>query len=239
METFPAGFESAWGSCWTSTTTIGDAASFAELGVDSMMRLELIALVEQHVGSSFPSSTFPGMQRSTSYSVCRRDRAPVTPCSPVVTGFGVVSSIGVGDGGVLAGIRTGRAGSRPVTSFDTSALRNHVGCEIDAAPPPGRGPPRAGLRCRGPRGWPRSPASEALAAADLGPDEVDGLCVGTTMGDLPEIERHLGDLESPDEPRPSRSRLCARRRVRRPHRPRGRGRRADAHRRHLAARRAT
>jgi len=34
--------------------TIGDAASFADLGVDSMMRLELIALVEQHVGRELP-----------------------------------------------------------------------------------------------------------------------------------------------------------------------------------------
>lgn len=34
--------------------TIGDASSFADLGVDSMMRLELIALVEQHVGRELP-----------------------------------------------------------------------------------------------------------------------------------------------------------------------------------------
>jgi len=33
---------------------IGDDASFADLGVDSMMRLELIALVEQHVGRELP-----------------------------------------------------------------------------------------------------------------------------------------------------------------------------------------
>jgi acyl carrier protein len=33
---------------------IGDDTSFADLGVDSMMRLELIALVEQHVGRELP-----------------------------------------------------------------------------------------------------------------------------------------------------------------------------------------
>lgn len=34
--------------------TIGDDADFADLGVDSMMRLELIAIVEQHVGFELP-----------------------------------------------------------------------------------------------------------------------------------------------------------------------------------------
>lgn len=34
--------------------TIGEDASFADLGVDSMMRLELIAMVEQHVGVELP-----------------------------------------------------------------------------------------------------------------------------------------------------------------------------------------
>jgi acyl carrier protein len=35
-------------------TGIGDDTSFGDLGVDSMMRLELIALVEQHVGRELP-----------------------------------------------------------------------------------------------------------------------------------------------------------------------------------------
>lgn len=34
--------------------TVGDETSFADLGVDSMMRLELIALVEQHIGYELP-----------------------------------------------------------------------------------------------------------------------------------------------------------------------------------------
>lgn len=36
------------------SANIGDGSSFADLGVDSMMRLELIALVEQHVGRELP-----------------------------------------------------------------------------------------------------------------------------------------------------------------------------------------
>lgn len=34
--------------------SIGRDADFGDLGVDSMMRLELIALVEQHVGYELP-----------------------------------------------------------------------------------------------------------------------------------------------------------------------------------------
>ena len=34
--------------------TVGGGTSFADLGVDSMMRLELIALVEQYIGYELP-----------------------------------------------------------------------------------------------------------------------------------------------------------------------------------------
>lgn len=37
-----------------SPETIGDDVPFADLGVDSMMRLELVAMVEQHVGFELP-----------------------------------------------------------------------------------------------------------------------------------------------------------------------------------------
>ncbi len=33
---------------------VGDETPFADLGVDSMMRLELVALVEQHIGFELP-----------------------------------------------------------------------------------------------------------------------------------------------------------------------------------------
>ncbi len=35
---------------------------FGDLGVDSMMRLELVALVEQHVGQEIPERDLPTMQ---------------------------------------------------------------------------------------------------------------------------------------------------------------------------------
>lgn len=41
---------------------IGEASAFAELGVDSMMRLELIALVEQHLGFEIPERDLGELQ---------------------------------------------------------------------------------------------------------------------------------------------------------------------------------
>lgn len=43
-------------------TSVGEETAFSDLGVDSMMRLELIALVEQHVGFELPEQHLPGMQ---------------------------------------------------------------------------------------------------------------------------------------------------------------------------------
>jgi acyl carrier protein len=42
-------------------TVIGDDDSFADLGVDSMMRLELIALVEQRVGHEIREQDLPDL----------------------------------------------------------------------------------------------------------------------------------------------------------------------------------
>lgn len=38
-----------------------DDSPFSDLDVDSMMRLELIALVEQHVGFEIPEQELPGL----------------------------------------------------------------------------------------------------------------------------------------------------------------------------------
>jgi 3-oxoacyl-[acyl-carrier-protein] synthase II len=109
---------------------------------------------------------------------------------PVVTGFGAVSAIGVGAEAFWRGIQAGRQAARPVQAFDTSAMRNRVACEIDDAQlPPAPGSdggavPRASYLAM-------LAAGEALATAGLEATAVEGLCVGTTMGDLPSIEAQL------------------------------------------------
>jgi acyl carrier protein len=42
--------------------TIHDDSSFTDLAVDSMMRLELIAMVEQHVGYEIPENDLPRLR---------------------------------------------------------------------------------------------------------------------------------------------------------------------------------
>jgi 3-oxoacyl-[acyl-carrier-protein] synthase II len=48
----------------------------------------------------------------------------------VITGLGVVTSIGIGAAEFLAGLRAGRSGVKPISSFDTTGYGYANGCEI-------------------------------------------------------------------------------------------------------------
>lgn len=48
----------------------------------------------------------------------------------MVTGLGVVSSIGIGVDEFAAGLRAGRSGARPITVFDTEGFAYANGCEV-------------------------------------------------------------------------------------------------------------
>ena len=106
--------------------------------------------------------------------------------SAAITGIGVVSPIGADADALWHAILAGRSGVSTIQAFDTSAFRTHVGCEI----------PDAWLAARAPDALPRATrlalvaAGEALARACVAADECDAICLGTTMGNLPEIERH-------------------------------------------------
>jgi 3-oxoacyl-[acyl-carrier-protein] synthase II len=49
----------------------------------------------------------------------------------VITGIGPVSPIGTGVENFLTGIRNGRSGVKPITSFDTTGFQYANGCEVD------------------------------------------------------------------------------------------------------------
>lgn len=78
----------------------------------------------------------------------------------VLTGLGVVSSIGLGVQEFLQGLREGRSGARPISLFDTEGFAHANGCEITGFDP-GTGSARwtsnssAGPRSSRPRrpGW--------------------------------------------------------------------------------------
>ncbi|WP_433273300.1 beta-ketoacyl-[acyl-carrier-protein] synthase family protein [Actinosynnema sp. CS-041913] len=52
------------------------------------------------------------------------------PRRVVITGLGVVTSIGIGVNEFLAGLREGRSGVKPITSFDTTGFSHANGCEV-------------------------------------------------------------------------------------------------------------
>ncbi|MFI1018837.1 beta-ketoacyl-[acyl-carrier-protein] synthase family protein [Streptomyces sp. NPDC020965] len=54
-----------------------------------------------------------------------------SPRRVVITGLGAVTSIGIGLRPFLSGLRTGRSGVKPITSFDTTGYAYANGCEIE------------------------------------------------------------------------------------------------------------
>ncbi|MEU2778646.1 beta-ketoacyl-[acyl-carrier-protein] synthase family protein [Streptomyces sp. NPDC007162] len=52
------------------------------------------------------------------------------PRQVVITGLGLVTSIGLGAEEFLAGLRAGRSGAKPITAFDTSGFAHSYGCEV-------------------------------------------------------------------------------------------------------------
>jgi 3-oxoacyl-[acyl-carrier-protein] synthase II len=106
-----------------------------------------------------------------------------------VTGFGVVTPIGDTPERFWNALLEGRSGARPVRSFDTSALPNHVGCEVEDVPPP---PGLAGGAGRCTR-LAAAAAEQALRRAGfdlpLAPGDDSALIVGTTMGEVTRFEQ--------------------------------------------------
>ena len=111
----------------------------------------------------------------------------------VVTGIGVVTSVGAGREEFWESLLAGRCGISPVESFDTAAFGVHRGGEVkgfDAARYLRRlDPSRIGRASQ----FATAAARLALADAGIEPDSLDplraGVSMGTTSGEPLEIER--------------------------------------------------
>ena len=122
-----------------------------------------------------------------------------------VTGLGLVTPVGTGRREVWESLLSGRCGTGPVKSFDTSAYRVDRGAEVDGFDP------EAYLRNLDPDGMGRASqlavAAARLALADGGLEPSDlpapercGVVMGTTSGEPREVERFddacvAGELE--------------------------------------------
>jgi 3-oxoacyl-[acyl-carrier-protein] synthase II len=111
----------------------------------------------------------------------------------VVTGLGVVSSIGIGRDEFADALRAGRSGARPITVFDTEGFEHTMGCEVagfDPRPWIHRVDPAELGRASG-----FSIAASRMAVADAGLTEDDlrarrGLiCIGTTDGESYDLDQ--------------------------------------------------
>lgn len=109
----------------------------------------------------------------------------------VVTGLGVVTSIGTDEESFWRNLLRGETGVKPVTVFDVEKHTNRMGCQIDDIPLSGYAPDALLKSGRATRIL--MPAIEqALRNAGLGKPALSryrvGLCVGTTMGDIDPLE---------------------------------------------------
>ena len=121
----------------------------------------------------------------------------------VVTGFGVVSPIGLGRAAFAQGLKAGVCGVGPITRFDSSAWRSHVAAEV-------RGDVRVGFAAAAlasgvptPARWGRASlyalaaSAEALQHAGLHRDELAdprcGIAFGGSTAGTPEVEAALLD----------------------------------------------
>lgn len=110
----------------------------------------------------------------------------------VVTGLGVVSSIGMGWPAFWDALLAGRSGIRPVRYVDTTDYPTHYGGEVDGFDPLEFMP--ASVAARIGRGTQFALAAAGMAVADArleaghGWGARAGVCLGTTMADIQALE---------------------------------------------------
>ena len=110
----------------------------------------------------------------------------------VVTGLGVVSSIGIGWKAFWEALLAGKSGIRPIRYIDTSAYPTHVGGEVqDFKPEKFIEREKLSYYGRGAQ-FAVSAAKMALEDAELPRKDLDqvrvGVALGTTMADIEELE---------------------------------------------------
>lgn len=120
----------------------------------------------------------------------------------VITGLGVVSSIGIGKDAFWKGLKEGKSGISAVTSFDTANHQTHIGGEIKDFSPENF-INRKGVKNFGRCSQLSLVAAElALKDANLKAAEVErrwvGVLLGTTLGELPSVEKSDRDYLKSD-----------------------------------------
>jgi len=120
--------------------------------------------------------------------------APLMSDEVVITGAGVASPIGCGEGPFWDALRAGRSGAGPVQGLDTSELSRRIACQVneplDAPAGIGRASRLAVVAAR------QAATSAGVTAAEIERRSLS-VVMGTTMGETQFIEDRLG--ASPQE----------------------------------------
>ncbi|SOD62579.1 3-oxoacyl-[acyl-carrier-protein] synthase II [Streptomyces zhaozhouensis] len=119
----------------------------------------------------------------------------------VLTGLGVVSSIGLGADRFLEGLRAGRSGARPISVFDTEGFAHAQGCEVTEFEPERwierLEPARLGRAAQFSAAAARMALADAGLDLDVLRDRRGMISIGTTDGesyDLDQlVEREVAD----------------------------------------------
>ncbi|MER7848051.1 beta-ketoacyl-[acyl-carrier-protein] synthase family protein [Kitasatospora sp. NPDC096077] len=141
-------------------------------------------------------------------------RAASAPQRVVVTGIGVLSSIGNGVEEFTSALREGRCGAGPITSFDTTGFVHTSGHEVDGFVPE-RWIHRLPVEQLG-RATQFTVAAARMAVQDAGLDEqrLAGLraqvTVGTTDGEAGELDRMMAASVAQGPERPADQLLAGR-----------------------------
>ncbi|MFI9644792.1 beta-ketoacyl-[acyl-carrier-protein] synthase family protein [Streptomyces sp. NPDC052040] len=119
------------------------------------------------------------------------------PRQVVITGLGLVTSIGLGVEEFLAGLRAGRSGAKPITAFDTAGFAHSNGCEVAGFDP------AEWIRTFTPEELGRAAQFSVAAAtmavddAGLSPEELRGrrtmVSVGTTDAESRDLDLLVGE----------------------------------------------
>ena len=116
-----------------------------------------------------------------------------SPQRVVITGLGVVSSIGVGAENFLQGLRSGSSGAKPITVFDVEGFDHANGCEVTGFRPE-QWIRRLDARHLG-RATQYSVAAARMAMEDAGVDPADWqsrpgvISIGTTDGESRDLDQ--------------------------------------------------
>ncbi|MEV4256194.1 beta-ketoacyl-[acyl-carrier-protein] synthase family protein [Spirillospora sp. NPDC049652] len=126
---------------------------------------------------------------------------PADDTRVVITGFGVISSIGTGRDGYLAGLRAGRCGAAPITAFDTTGFDHATACEVTDFDPASVLERVDAKSCGRVAAFAAAAARMAVADAGLTPAGHGLVAVGTTCGESLEVDR-LATAELAGDPLP-------------------------------------